>query len=157
MLSRVTATRWVQGGDVGFWAYDTALALFLDTLIGVAQDEPAEPWLHDAIEHWKEAKAVSDFGLRMPEGLSASQKTALIAMIDRACRRLAADDILTSADIEARGIFPRGEAEVRTLPVVELGRAIAEIVRGSLPSPPFGTAWFFGGPGGRTTLPMRTA
>lgn len=53
-------------------------------------------------------------------------------------------------------IFPRGATEVLTGPVVELGRAIIELVSGELPEEPDGKFWFYGTPTGRQTLGRRS-
>jgi hypothetical protein len=46
--------------------------------------------------------------------------------------------------------------EVHTAPIVELGRAIIELVSGELPEEPDGKFWFYGTPDGRQTLGRRS-
>ena len=54
-------------------------------------------------------------------------------------------------------IFPRSNAkELRTAPVVELGRAIVALLLDQLPTPPKSEAWFFGAPEGRSTIQMES-
>jgi hypothetical protein len=48
--------------------------------------------------------------------------------------------------LDGDGVFARGDPVVTTAPVVELGRAIIDLVRGTLKKAPPGTVWFLGKP-----------
>jgi hypothetical protein len=58
--------------------------------------------------------------------------------------------------LEDEPVTFRGTDPEDTEPFAELGYALAELIRGTLPPPPPGSWWFYGGPGGRRTIAMRT-
>ena len=151
----MSATQWVECDGAGFWAFDVALALFLEALIAAAREHGSrEPWLRGAIEDWTLTKTVNDHGLTLRTS-SSDEKETLVALIERACDLLSEREVLTPAEVAARGGVPRGTEDVDVRHVIELGRAVAELVRGSLAPSPAGTEWLFGAPGGRTTIRMR--
>ena len=49
----------------------------------------------------------------------------------------------------------RGRGPLETAPIAELGFALADLIRGTLPPSPPRTWWYYGEPGGRRTIPMR--
>jgi hypothetical protein len=54
-------------------------------------------------------------------------------------------------------VFSRGESQVLSGPIVELGEAIVALLEGNLPAAPAGSVWFLGTPSGRSTIAMRSA
>ena len=87
-------------------------------------------------------------------GWSAAQKRDFIVLAEDASARLAkrasipAEEITGWHLLDDLRIFPRGATEMLTAPVVELGRAIIELVSGELPGAPVGKFWFYGIPTG---------
>jgi hypothetical protein len=148
--------------DRGFWAYDVALHVFLKYLIDAAQTstEAGAPWLSESIASWRIYAVIGGFQVTLAENWSPEQREILIALAEEACSALATREFIPAEEIvswpfeDDQRIFPRGAKEVFTAPLVELGRAIIALLRGDLPDPPKGEAWFFGLPEGRTTLKM---
>ena len=156
----MTATQYVEYENRGFWAYDVALGVFLKHLIDAAETsgQAETAWLATAISSWREVACFSDYGLTLGAGWSAAQKRDFIALAEDASAKLAkrasipAEEITGWRLLDDLRIFPRGATEVLTAPVVELGRAIIELVSGELPEAPDGKFWFYGTPTGRQTL-----
>jgi hypothetical protein len=158
----VTATKAITYSNRGFWAYDVAAGVFLKHLIdaALASREANTPWLSEAVSSWRVQAVITEFGFTLEENWSAEQRKTFIALAEEACTTLATRDIIPAEEIASwpladdMRIYPRGAVEVATAPVVELGRAIIALVRGELPEPPKGEAWFFGIPTGRSTIRM---
>ena len=64
------------------------------------------------------------------------------------------DEIVSWPFADDVRIFPRAAKEVLTAPVIELGCAMIALLSGQLPEAPKGKAWFFGVPGGDSTIEM---
>ncbi len=155
----MSKTKYVEYANRGFWAYDVALDIFLKHLIDAAEasDQAETEWLSSAIESWRVA-CIPDYGLTLDSGWSAAQQLAFIALAEQASTRLAnrtslpAEEIVSWRVLDDMRFFPRGEKEVLTGPVVELGRAIIALVCGELPEAPNGKTWLYGTPPGRQML-----
>ncbi len=61
--------------------------------------------------------------------------------------KIDAEEITDWPILEDQPIFIRGESEILTRPIVELGRAITSLVVGALPTLPVGMTWLYGPPG----------
>ena len=161
-LSKTTS---VTYADRGFWAYDVALGVFLKHLIDAARAsrEANTAWLSGAVSSWRACAVVSDFGLTLEPHWSSEQRKIFTALAEEACAALAARDSIPAEEIAAWPILddlridPRGAEEVRTAPVVQLGRAIIALLHGGLPEPPPGEAWIYGTPDGRSTIKMHSS
>jgi hypothetical protein len=140
----MSATQYVKYADRGFWAYDVALGVFLKHLIDAAEksDRATTAWLSHAISSWRVVACIGDYGLTLDADWSASQRRDFIALAEEASARLAkrasipAEEIVRWQVLDDLSIFPRGATEVLTAPIVELGRAIIELVSGELPEAP---------------------
>ncbi len=160
----MTKTQYVEYEDRGFWAYDVALSVFLKHLIDAAEmsGKAETAWLATAISSWRVVACISDYGLTLGAGWSAAQKRDFVALAENASTRLAKRASIPSEEIvgwrvlDDLRIFPRGATEVLTGPVVELGRAIIELVTGELPEAPDGQVWFYGTPTSRQMLGRRS-
>jgi hypothetical protein len=160
----MTATQYVEYENRGFWAYDVALGVFIKHLIDAAETsgQAESAWLATAISSWREVACFSDYGLTLGSGWSAAQMQAFIALAEDACASLAkrasipAGEIVGWPILDDLRIDTRGAVEVHTAPIVELGRAIIELVSGELPEEPDGKFWFYGTPDGRQTLGRRS-
>ena len=156
----MSRTQFVEYADQGFWAYDVALGVFLKHLIdsAAATDQARSPWLSGAISNWRRVACISDIGLTLDPPWSEEQRQTFIALAEDACSTLAArawipaEEIVAWPLLEDLHIFTRGESEVLTAPVVELGRAIIALVSGNLPEAPLGQDWLYGTPAGRQTI-----
>ena len=158
----MSQTQPVTCGSCGFWAYDVALGIFLKYLIDAAQanGRATEPWLSQALASWQVSAVISDVGLELDERWSEEQRNEFIALAEQVCAALtlresiSADEIRNWRFSDDLRIEIRGAREVFTAPIVELGQAVIELLRGALPKPPKGSAWLFGTPSGRTTIQM---
>lgn len=157
----MSKTKYVEYAGRGFWAYDVGLGVFLKHLIDAAEasDEAGSPWLSDAVSSWRAAAGIPDFGLYMREDFSAEQRQVFVALVEGACAMLAkrvsilAEEIVAWPILDDLRIFTRGASEVETAPVIELGRALIELVSGELPQPPAGKIWIYGTETGREVYP----
>lgn len=161
-FSAVSKTQFVSHKGQGFWAYDVALGVLLKHLVDVAEPlvgAPDTAWLKEAVYSWRLAAVLH--GLQIEDAWSAEQKAIVIELVGQACdvlqqrEKIPADEITAWPIIDDLRIFPRGAKEVYTAPVVELGRAIVDLIHGTLPEAPVGTWWCFGTPAGRTTIKKR--
>jgi hypothetical protein len=159
----MTKEKGVRFGDRFFWAFDVAAGVFLKHLIDeAAASEGADaPWLSEAVSRWRPQAVVTEFGLTLEEEWSSSQRQTFIELAERACGKLAMRESIPEEEIvnwklvDNLRIDTRGAKEVLTAPVIELGRAIIAIVSGNLPPSPEGGAWYYGPPGGRTSIRMQ--
>jgi hypothetical protein len=156
----VAATWLVECEGQGFWADEVALAVFLKHLIDAAEasEQANAPWLVVAVSAWRTVACIPAFGLSFDDSWFEEQCHTFVSLAKQACARLSLRDSISPEEIaewqihEDLRIFPPGATEVRTAPVVELGRAIIALVRGELSQAPVGQSWFYGTPAGRQTL-----
>jgi hypothetical protein len=117
------------------WAHDAALSLLLDEVIRAVEREPPErrpAWWAAHAEVLGVQATVSDLYFDLTDELDAADHEEFARLLEEAADRL-------------------GDAGE---PVAELGHAIAALIRGTLPEPPAGTLWYYGAPGGRSTIPV---
>jgi hypothetical protein len=158
----MTATKGIAFEGRFFWAYDVAAGVFLKYLIDAVEASAAanEPWLADAVSHWRVQAAVTEFGLTLEEQWSSEQRKVFIKLAEGACKRIAtresipAEEIASWPLVDDLRIFPRSKTQILTAPIVELGHAIIALVSGKLPRPSKGEAWFYGTSQGRSTIKM---
>ena len=159
----MTSKKGIRYGNRFLWAYDVAAGVFLKHLIDEAEasEEADSPWLSQAVAQWRPQAVITEFGLTLEEEWSSSQRQTFIELAERACEKLAMRESIPTEEIvnwplgDNLRIDLRGPDEVSTAPVVELGRAIIAIVSGNLPPSPEGGAWYYGLPGGRTSMRMK--
>jgi hypothetical protein len=155
----VSKTKLVEYDNRRFWTYDVALNIFLKHLIDAAEttDHGNPAWLANAISSWRLA-CVPDFSLTLDTDLSSAQLQTFLALAEKACAKLAERESISSDEVgswevlEGVSLYTRGATEVMTAPVIELGRAIIELVLGQLPEAPAGQIWLYGAPEGRITI-----
>jgi hypothetical protein len=158
----MTATKGIRFGNRFFWAYDVAAGVFLKYLIDEAEasEDAKEPWLSDAVSHWRLQAAITEFGLTLEEQWTTAQRQVFIKLAEDVCRRLATRESIPAEEVASwplkddLRIFPRSRTEVLTAPIIELGHGIIAIMSGNLPRAPVGEAWFYGTPTGRSTIRM---
>jgi hypothetical protein len=155
----LSKTKFVAYAARSFWAYDVALNVFLKHLIDAAKasDQAGTPWLSGAISDWR-VECIPDHGLELDASWSPAQRQTFCILAEQACATLAgresisAEEIVSWRILEDLQLYTRGEMEVSTGPVIELGRAIIALVSGQLPDAPEGQIWIYGAPQGRTTI-----
>jgi hypothetical protein len=158
----MTATKGISFEGRFFWAYDVAVGVFLKYLVDEAEasEQADEPWLSEAVSHWRVEAAITEFGLTLEEQWSSAQRQIFITLADAACKKLATRESIPAQEIASwpltdnLHIFPRSATIVPTAPIIELGRALIALVSGNLPRPSKGEAWFYGTPTGRSTIRM---
>jgi len=158
----MTATKGIHFEGRFFWAYDVAAGVFLKYLIDEAEasEQIDEPWLSEAVSHWRVQAAITEFGLTLEEQWSSTQRQIFLKLAEAACKKLATRQSIPPQEIagwpltDDLRISPRDATEVLTAPIVELGHAIIALVSGNLPRPRKGEAWFYGTPTGRSTIRM---
>jgi hypothetical protein len=72
----------------------------------------------------------------------------------RARGALMAEEAADCTVLDDEPVIFRGADPVDTARVAELGYALAELIRGTLPASPPGLWWFYGASGGRSTIAM---
>jgi hypothetical protein len=133
------------------WAYDVAAGVFLKHLVDEAEtsEHKYEPWLLEAVSHWRVQACISDFGITLKEQWSSEQRQIFIKLAEGACNKLATRETIPAEEVtswrlgddQPLYIELRGENEILSAPVIELGEAIITLVSGKLPGPPKGNAW----------------
>lgn len=164
MLGAVSRTKSVGFGGREIWVYDASLSLVLAEVIRDVEAMPQEdrPAWWPAIEEDLRIQAVvSDFYLDLELGLDAVQREELARLFDAAADRVSARGVFTAGEASAWVVLSdltvifRGDGPEDTAPAAELARALAAMIRGTLPAAPPRTWWYYGPPGGRTTIEMR--
>lgn len=128
----MSATKYVTYGDRGFWAYDIVLGVFVKHLIDAIEAMAGyshAPFLDKALLHWRLAPFL-DIGFHFEKSWTELQRQNVIAFTEQACARLATRNSIPTEEIvnwsfggDLR-LFHRGLTEVRTAPVIELGRQL---------------------------------
>lgn len=160
----MSRSKYVEFGERGFWAYDVAVGIFFKHLIDAveASGQAHTPFLNAAISLWRVQAAVSDIGLTLEKSWTQLQRKNITDFAEQACLMIAtresipADEIVRWPLIGNYRIHTRGEKEVHTGPIVELGHAVIALVSGTLPEPPKSKAWFYGDPEGLTTIALES-
>ena len=160
----MSSKQFVEFRGNGFWAYDVVLGVFLKHLIDAATsrlDPIPDAWLSDAVASWRVVAAISDYGLSLDGTWSPQQLDTFTELADEACNALSwrdeipAEEIETWEMVEGVRCFARGLPAVKTASAIRLGRAIIQLIDGTLPEAPPGTSWFFATDENPRTIQMR--
>lgn len=160
----MSRTKSVTYKEISFWAYDVALGIILKFLVDTAlqcSDPQYRGWLLKNVQQWRVHAITSDFAFEFDSQLSAEQLELILQLMHESCVELAKRESISAGEmkswniLDGEGLFTRGHPEFPTAPVVELGRAMQELLRGTLPPAPRGTWWFYGTETGRHTIEMR--
>jgi hypothetical protein len=160
----MSKTLYVDFRGQGFWAFDVVSGIFLKHLIDVAEPRIAdrhEAWLAEAVGHWRFNAICGDCGLFLDENWSPEQVRSVREFAVSACdllserREISAEEMSSWSLLDGEGVFPRGYPVVTTDSAIRLGRAIIQLLDGSLPESPQGTWWFFGTEDAPPTLAKR--
>jgi hypothetical protein len=148
------------------WVYDVAMSVVLAQVVRLVEEMPParRPGWWSGVERELRVQAiVSDFYLDLDLGLTEHERVELAGLFVEAADRLLARGVLTAQEaadwtvLEDESVIFRDTDPEDTEPFAELGYALAELIRGTLPPPPPGSWWFYGGAGGRRTIAMRKA
>jgi hypothetical protein len=163
MLGAVSKTKPVGFGGRDIWAYDASLSLVLAEVIREVEMMPGEDrpaWWPAVEEDLRIHAVINDLYLDLDLGLDAAQREELAGLLDVAADRVSARGVFTAAEASAWVVLSdltvifRGDESEDTAPAAELARALAAMIRGTLPPAPPRTWWYYGPPRGRTTLAM---
>jgi hypothetical protein len=160
----MSRTASVSFRERNLWAYDVSLSILLAELIDVIRDLDrgrCPRWLADLLPDLRcHAVVGADLHLDLDLGLTDPQRDYLLTLVAEASRRLRERETITAAEaadwevLDGHTVIWRSAPAVATSPIAELGEAVTELVRGTLPHPPRGTWWLFGMTGGPDTIVM---
>lgn len=157
-----TASVSFQGRNL--WAYDVSLSILLAELINVISDldlANRPRWLTELLPDLRRHAILgANAHLDLDLGLSEPEREQLLVLIAEASRRLRERETITAAEaatwevLGGHTVIWRSAPTVATCDIADLGDDIIGLVRGTLPTPPDGTWWLFGLPGGLRTIKM---
>ena len=159
-LTLMSKTTFIIYRNRDFGAFDVIAAVFLKHLVDVAAPLAAThgSWLAETVKRWRvDTALVSSFGMHLEEKWSDSQVDIVVGLIEATCTVLGKRKTIPSGEIQSwelqdgMRIFTRGLQEVPTARVIEFGRAIISLLRGTLPECSDGSNWYYG-IDGRTTF-----
>lgn len=141
-----------------FWAYDVALGVLFAEAIHIAEETAADrrpPWWDDVVGQLRVHAVVGSSLAVLLHDFDVDQRQSLLAWLGAAGSRLSARGGVGAAEVstwdvlDGETIHLRGADHVAPGPLVELARAFAELIDGTLEPAPEGRFWYFGTPRGR--------
>ncbi|MET8911172.1 hypothetical protein [Micromonospora sp. NPDC004551] len=159
----MSKTCFVEFNGSGFWALSDSLAVLLGQSVVVAEEMAADrrsATFADVIHQLRVSAVVTDLGLLVDAAWRGTRLDLLLHLIEEANRRLAQRGRVTASEVAGWTALGDDVIELRrdtveTAPVIELGQAVLHLLRGTLPSAPKGTWWFYGVEGGPQIIVMR--
>ena len=146
------------------WAYDVSLSILLAELMNVISDldlAKRPRWLSKLLPDLRRHAILgANAHLDLDLALCEPEREQLLVLIAETSRRLRERETITAADsatwevLDGHTVIWRSAPTVATCDMADLGDAIIGLVRGTLPTPPDGTWWLFGLPGGPRTIKM---
>ena len=75
--------------------------MFLKYLIDEAEasEQAGEPWLSDAVSHWRVQAAITEFGLTLEEEWSSAQRQIFIKLAEGACKKLTTQESIPAEEV----------------------------------------------------------
>jgi hypothetical protein len=145
-----------------FWVFDVARAIWMKDLIDAAVrrrfDEPPF-WMATEIPDWRVTASISDYAWILDDKWSRDQERDFLDVADDACAALSCQPELDAAEVTRWTLVDELPLTTRPIhgpietgPLVELGRAVIDLVTDQLEPPPDGEVWCFGFPQGRSTI-----
>jgi hypothetical protein len=160
----MSRTASVSFQERNLWAYDVSLSILLAELINVISDldlAKRPSWLSELLPDLRRHAILgANAHLDLDLGLSEPEREQLLVLIAEASRRLRERETITAAEaaawevLDGHTVIWRSVPTVATCDIADLGDAIIGLVRGTLPTPPDGTWWLYGLPGGPRTIKM---
>jgi hypothetical protein len=139
------------------YAYDIGRGVLLAEIARVAEESPAVnqyPWLAERLRTLRVRVLVDDYEFSLDADWPDEQEL-LVELIATANQRLADRKVITAQEamewrVLDNHVLPwRGSEPEPTAPIVDIGDAIIQLIRGTLPPDPSdGRHWCFGFPGG---------
>lgn len=156
-----------------FWAFDAALAVWLAELISIAEGRQLQndQWWAKQIHNWKVWSITADFGFSFPDDWSQDQEDLFLELAEKTNETLRLRKQLDAQEVANRKVTIvndqnisndeitsaeryRRQETVDVLPIVSLGEAIVQLIRGTLQPAPKGTWWFYGSEPTPSTIEM---
>ncbi|MFF1819426.1 hypothetical protein ACFVWG_19160 [Kribbella sp. NPDC058245] len=159
----MSKTKPVALGGVWMWAYDASLSLVLAETVRLVEGSLPDrrpAWWSRVERELRQQAVVGDVQFDLELGLDDDEREELARLFDEAAELVRERGVFTADEADAWPIldgFPvifRGEEPRQTGPAAELGHALAQLIRGTLPVPPQGTVWYYGPPSGQTMLEL---
>jgi hypothetical protein len=145
------------------WVYDAALSVLLAQVIRTVEELPPArrpAWWASCEGDLRIQATISDFFFDLHLGLEDDQREEFARLLEDAAacllkqRAFTADEAAGWRVLDDLTVIFRGTEPEDTGPVAELGQALADLIRGTLPAPPPNMLWFYGAPGGRRAIQM---
>ncbi|MEV4122279.1 hypothetical protein [Micromonospora sp. NPDC049645] len=158
----MTRTAAVSANGRSFWAYDVSISFLAHEMLVVGREGASGPWFDQLAGSLAAVATVGgNAGLNLEPVVEADAVEPFAAIASEAAARLGALRVVTEADAELRRTegWPviwrnlHGPA-MPTAPMAALANAMINLLRGTLPKPPFGTWWYLGLPDGPSTITM---
>jgi hypothetical protein len=149
--------------DRRMWVYDASISVLFAQVIRDVEEMPAARrpvWWPNVMQDLRVQAAISDFYVDLDLGLDGAQHEEFAQLIDDASAALLRRGTFTADEAAAWKVLDdisvtfRGTEPVDLAPAADVGAALIALIRGTLPSAPPGTWWFYGPPKGRSTIPM---
>ncbi len=145
------------------WVHSGNLAVLLVEVIRAIGEMPSRrrpPWWPRVVEAFRSEAHVTDMFFDLDLGLTAQQRDELAQVFAETAQRLGACPYFTPEQAAGWDHVPElapstDDEQWETAPIAELARALADLIRGTLPPAPPGTWWFYPGSGERRTIVMR--
>ena len=159
----MTSLKGVRFRNRNIWVYDASVSVLLAQVIRAVEDMPAARrpvWWLNIVQDMRSAAALTYFGIDLDLGLDDIQREEFAELVDDAgavlLRRgtFTADEAAAWKVLDDMSVTFRGTEPADLAPAAEVGTALTALIRGTLPPAPEGTWWFYGPPGGRTTIRM---
>ena len=139
------------GKEEGLHVYDVLHDVFLKYLIDAANRSPhaQQIWLAEELRSWRVCATIGDIAASFDDGWSGAQRQIVAELATQACDTLAERPSISAEEmrgwnvLNGAGIETRGEIEIPTAPVVEVGRAVTALLRNEEIEQPPGGTWFY--------------
>jgi hypothetical protein len=147
----VSKTVAVEFRGRSFWAFDVSLSILLHETVLIGARTTDGDWLAPVLAELRHAAIRGSTGmLDLDLGLTDEQRQVVVRLIEQAGERLSQRELITASEAAQLEIEPsvrvlwRPADAVPTEPILDLSKALAALVRGTLPHAPAGHWWFIG-------------
>lgn len=166
----MSRTKFIHVGTEGLLSIDDVLHdILVKFLIDEAEtfDRGGEhsrvqpSWIAAEIEYWRGCAAIPDIAASFDDSWSDDQRRMVAVLTEQACATLIQRPVISPSEMRSWnvlegivGIEPRGEEDVPTAAVVEVGRALITLHRRERIEPPAHGEWYYA-TSGRVPVPRR--
>ena len=142
----------VEFRDVGFWAFDVVAATYIRFLVDTAEaraTSESNTWLADVIHNWRVSAAVSDVGFHLDDSWTEPQVKTVVEIFRKTNEKIAplgdipARTVDSAPIVDELHIFLRNIDPIPHRPLLRFGKAVIDLLSGSLSAPPTGHWWCY--------------